>query len=111
MADKERTINEALGIPNEWKKSNTKLLRKEIEKNDTISEAMEASLMRIKEEVFGEGTYANTEFEKKLIYAGFMLAQEIMDLKQQQARAVIMGSILSGFSSKPDEDDDDDDDE
>ena len=93
--DSKSTIHEALGLSEDWKKQNAKELNNEITEYETVSESIEHSIHRIKNEEFGEIKDSSiTDYEKKLFYSGFMMAQEIMEQRQKAAKAAILGHMF-----------------
>jgi hypothetical protein len=104
--DSKNTIHEALGLSDDWKKQNAKELNNEITGYETVSESIEHSIRRLQNEEFGEIKDSSiTDYEKKLFYSGFIMAQEIMEQRQKAAKAAILGHMFMEMlgGSKDDE--------
>ena len=90
------TIYEALDIPKDWTILNDARIQEEIENSETISDAIEAAILRIKTEEFGEGNYTLSAYEKKLIFSGLHLGNLILNMKAQNAMHEMISSIVRG---------------
>jgi hypothetical protein len=95
MENSKNTIHEALGLSEEWRKKNSKSINKEITGHETVSDSIEHSILRLKTEEFGEMKESSiTDYEKKLYYSGYMMAQEMMEQRQKAAKAAILGHMF-----------------
>lgn len=107
MENKENhtTINEALGIPTAWRDKKQDDVANYFMESDlsTLSEIMEQVALDTKEEEFGEPNsegYELTSYEKKLVYAGFMIAQELDHMKALAAKKELMVDIIKAMLGK-----------
>jgi hypothetical protein len=92
--NEDMTIYEALDIPKDWTILNDARIQEEVENSETISEAIEAAILRIKTEEFGEGDYTLSAYEKKLIFTGLNLGNLILNMKAQNAMHEMLSSII-----------------
>jgi hypothetical protein len=97
LKEEKASINEALGIHQDWKILTDARIENLIDDKDTISEVIESEAMTIKEQEFGTGNYELTPYEKKLVLAGFMIAQEIHG---RQMRAAATGAMMKLLASR-----------
>lgn len=121
MATKEKSITDNLGIDPAWVEKSLKLIEEDVKSTDTVSSSMLKVITRLKDEEFG-GEFPATDFEKKLIYAGYVIYSKTRKLSSSGTQdALINGlisSLLGGGSAKiigldltPKKPDDDEDDE
>lgn len=71
------TINEALGLSEEWRSITDKKIENLIDEEAHVSSVMEKMIAFLKEDEFGEGEYELSTYEKKLTYMGFMILSEM----------------------------------
>jgi hypothetical protein len=103
MSKGRTSISSALGLSDQWVESNEKSINQEIDEFDTVSESIESTINRLKEEEFGKGDYSNSPFEKKLIFSGFMMAQEMMSRRNKSMQAAVLGHLFGEMlGKKPD---------
>jgi len=101
------TINEALGLSQEWRDAAMNNVESCINESETLSEVMEKIAILTKEGEFGEPSakgYELTSYEKKLIYSGYMIAQEIHVLQALAAKREIMADMIKMMLGKSDSD-------
>jgi hypothetical protein len=91
----EDSIHGALGLQKSWVKGNQKEMINDLENFNSISQAIMNTMNRVKTEEFGPGDYSITDYEKKIFYSGFVMAQEIMSNKMDTAKATIMGKMTA----------------
>ena len=75
------SIAEALGLNEEWALINRHRVGKSLDNHETISDTMLECISELREEEFGEPRDIS-DYEKKIMMAGFHLAQEIIQKKQ-----------------------------
>jgi hypothetical protein len=100
--NKTPTINEALEISKDWKTLTDARISESIEAMDTVSDVMLAEALHIKQEAFGDGSYEITNYEKKLMLSGFLLAQEMSARKMAADVEQALFSILLNKSESND---------
>lgn len=89
MANKQ-TINEALGIHNDWQVLTDARIENLIDEVDTVSEVIMSELLTINQQEFGDiRDHEFSIYEKKLILAGYLLGQAIT-MRQMWARMLRM---------------------
>jgi len=74
MIKDDRSITEALGLTDEWEVTTRGKIQKMYSKNDMIHETGLAIIGYLQGECLGEDNLVASEYEKKLIMAGFLLA-------------------------------------
>ncbi len=97
MELEKETINEALGLSKEWRDITMEAVESRIMDAEKLSDVMEEIALVVKEDEFGEpGSkgYDLTAYEKKLIYAGYMIAQEMHVLQAMAAKKEIMSDLI-----------------
>ena len=92
---KEMTVYEALGLSKKWTDSNSEQLQAEMESNELVSSTMETTIKRIQDDCFGEGDYGLSEYEKKLIFAGFQMGQ----MESRVAEARRFAAMIKGMKT------------
>ena len=90
--EKSVTIAEGLGLNEEWALVNKHRVEKELEVHDTVSDTLLSCIESLREEEFGGG-HEISAYEKKIIMAGFHLAQTIIQ-KQHQAAGNALVEVL-----------------
>lgn len=100
MSKKEQPneIHIALGLSKDWKILNEAYIEEDVNEGSTVTDVMEKIILRLKTECFGEDNYTISEYEKKLIYAGFMLSNDLT------ARRTI--SMMSSMIQNEEDEDD-----
>jgi len=91
------TISDALGLSAEWRDNTVDAVESCISEVEKLSDVMETIAIVVKEDEFGEPGrtgYELTAYEKKLIYAGYMIAQEMHLLQAMAAKKEIMSDII-----------------
>jgi hypothetical protein len=91
------TISDALGLSAEWRDNTVDAVESCIGEVEKLSDVMETIAIVVKEDEFGEPGrtgYELTAYEKKLIYAGYMIAQEMHLLQAMAAKKEIMSDII-----------------
>lgn len=97
------TINEALGLTQEWRDFMIDAVESSVNKAEKLSDVMEDIALCIKTDEFGDpGSkgYELTAYEKKLVYAGHMISQEIQHLQALVAKKEIMTDLLKMMLNK-----------
>jgi hypothetical protein len=89
----EMTVYEALSLTKEWTDHNAEELQVEMESNELVSSTMETTIKRIQTDCFGEGDYGLSEYEKKLIFAGFQMGQ--MESRVSEGRR--LAALIKGM--------------
>lgn len=89
------TVYEALGLSKDWIDQNSEELQAEMESHEKVSSTMETTIKRIQTECFGEGEYGLSDYEKKLIFAGFQMGQ--MEYRVSEARK--FAAMIKGMKS------------
>ena len=101
MSEKKQTVNEGLGISEEWDAINERRLKNDLSDTDTISDAMESAIRRIKSSEFGDDSnYEISEYEKKIMYSGWALHSIMSEARMQSSGGPLMGSILGDILGK-----------
>lgn len=75
--EKKDTISGALGISDGWFESTVEMIRENWGKHETISDIMEWAARETRDEELGVVNADLTVYEKKLVMAGFIIAQHI----------------------------------
>lgn len=107
--DKNETITKGLGIEDSWFDSKAEDIARIWKKNEKISEALEELAQEIKDEEFGTGI-APTEYEKKLILAGYVCGQAAAQADQEMTKKMEMLSMMVKLLEMKDLDKDKDED-
>jgi hypothetical protein len=90
--EKSVTIAEGLGLNEEWALINRHRVEKTLEANDTVSDTLLSCIESLRDEEFG-GAQEISAYEKKIIMAGFHLAQVIIH-KQHQSAGNALAEVL-----------------
>lgn len=88
--EKEKTISEALNISDEWVVENESRIEDALLEMETVSDCMENLIMQIKTEEFGKGDYEISDYERKILFAGYLIGQLVV----RQREAARMGSLI-----------------
>lgn len=91
------TISDALGLSAEWRDNTVDAVESCLGEVEKLSDVMETIAIVVKEDEFGDpGSkgYDLTAYEKKLIYAGYMIAQEMHVLQAMAAKREIMSDLV-----------------
>lgn len=94
MSEKKQTVYEGLGISEDWDAINERKLKNDLTDTDTVSDAMESAIRRIRESEFGESSNEVSEYEKKIIYSGWMMHSIMSEARMGSLSGPLMGSIL-----------------
>lgn len=92
------TIAEGLHLKEEWALVNRHRIEKAYDDHDTISDTIMNVISDLRMEELGDSNNVS-EYEKKLVMAGFHLAQEAMQRKQDATHHMIT-KILTSRSGK-----------
>ena len=103
--EKEQTINEALGLSQNWRDSKQDEVSNYFMESDlsTLSDIMEQVALDTKLEEFGDpgsAGYELTAYEKKLVYCGFMINQEFELMKSLAAKKELMSDMIKAILGK-----------
>jgi hypothetical protein len=90
------TINEALGLSEEWRSIADKKIENLIDEEAHVSGVMEKMIAFLKEAEFGEGEYEISAYEKKLTYMGFMILSEMMAREKAAEKLETLLALLGG---------------
>jgi hypothetical protein len=97
MSNSKETIAEGLGILEVWADEMHDSITTMFENNDRVSDLILSVGKFVQEESFGEVTAPLSEYEKKLIYAGYIIANKLSKTKLQSA--AIEMAMKGGLSS------------
>jgi hypothetical protein len=107
MSGKTETVTEGLGLKNDFFEEAEGIVKQNLEKYDTISDALAATAAEVRDGELGEVDIKITAYEKKLILAGFVMGcmrasseakQKLMMLKMLED---MKGMVSGKGSSKP----------
>jgi hypothetical protein len=88
------TITQGLGIPDSWFDQKVDDIIRIWKNNEKVSEALEEMTQFIKDEEFGT-EIAPTEYEKKLILAGYVCGQAASHANQETEKKMEMLSMMA----------------
>jgi hypothetical protein len=88
------TITQGLGIPDSWFDGKVDDITRIWKENEKVSEALEEMAQEIKNEEF-ETRIPVTEYEKKLILAGYVCGQAASHADQEMERKMEMLSTMA----------------
>jgi hypothetical protein len=97
--DKTKKINEVLGISEEWTQATEDRLSVKVEENTYVTDVFLSEIADVRDSEFGKGINSSiSTYEKKLMLAGYLLAQEmsarkLASLAQQAVLQTIMGKL------------------
>ena len=94
MSEKKQTVYGGLGISEDWDAINERKLKNDLTDTDTVSDAMESAIRRIRESEFGESSNEVSEYEKKIMYSGWMMHSIMSEARMGSLSGPLMGSIL-----------------
>lgn len=92
IEDDSETISQGLGIPNSWFEDKAGRVVEIWKEHDKVSEALEHLAQEIKDEEF-ETDVPVTEYEKKLMLAGYVIGHASSVIQNQES----MERILRGM--------------
>ncbi|NBW56725.1 hypothetical protein EBR43_02855 [bacterium] len=99
MSEKNQTITEGLGLNEEYFEAAKDLVINKLEGLETISEALEAAAESVRDEELGESNFRISDYEKKLILAGFIMGcirtESMMSQKLDELKAVMTLMAMS----------------
>jgi hypothetical protein len=107
MSGKTETVTEGLGLKNDFFEEAEGIVKQNLEKYDTISDALAATAAEVRDGELGEVDIKITAYEKKLILAGFVMGcmrasseakQKLLMLKMLED---MKGMVAGKGSSKP----------
>ncbi len=73
MSEKNQTVTGGLGLEESFFESAKEIVVGKLKEYDTISEALEAAAEDVRDEELGESNFRVSDYEKKLILAGFIM--------------------------------------
>jgi len=99
MSEKNQTITEGLGLNEEYFEAAKDLVINKLKGLETISEALEAAAESVRDEELGESNFRISDYEKKLILAGFIMGcirtENMMSQKLNELQAVMTLMAMS----------------
>ena len=101
MEDERETISQGLGIPNSWFEDKAGRVIEIWKDHDKVSGALEQLAQEIKDEEF-ETQIPITDYEKKLILAGYVIGHASSVIQSQEEMERIIGKM--GFLGLGEED-------
>lgn len=101
--DDNETISQGLGIPNSWFEDKAGRVVEIWKEHDKVSEALEHLAQEIKDEEF-ETQIQVTDYEKKLILAGYVIGHASSVIQNQESmERLIRGMGILGLEDEDDE--------
>jgi hypothetical protein len=112
MSEKTPSISEGLAIENGFFEQVSEIIKQNLIKYDTISDALEATALEVRGEELGEVPHKISKYEKKLILSGFIMgcvrtsaevSHKLLELKGEEGKGIESGSvsITKGSDGKP----------
>jgi len=101
----DQTINEALGISDEWKTKKERELKELLKNHNAISQILIENAKLIKHECFGEN-YEISEYEIKLMYGSYLICSIIHDSKMEAAQSALLSTLFSTLAKRSSEETD-----
>jgi hypothetical protein len=107
MSEKSQTITGGLGLNENFFKEAEEIVKENLEKYDTISDALAATAAEVRDGELGEVDMKITVYERKLVLAGFVMGCARASAEAKQKLMMIkmledMKGMVSGKgSSKP----------
>ena len=101
MSGKNETVTEGLSLKNDFFEEAEGIVKQNLGKYDTISDALAATAAEVRDGELGEVDIKITAYEKKLILAGFVMGCIRSQAEVQQKMQMIqMLSEMKGMASK-----------
>lgn len=103
MSEKTQTVTGGLGLKEDFFKEAEGIVKENLEKYDTISDALAATAAEIRDGELGEVDMKITAYEKKLVLAGFVMGCVRASCEAQHKLMMLdMKGMVSGKgASKP----------
>ncbi len=99
MSEKTQTVTGGLGLEEAFFEAAKEIVVGKLKEYDTISEALEAAAEDVRDEELGESNFRVSDYEKKLILAGFIMGcvrtESMMSRKLDELKAVMMLMSMS----------------
>lgn len=92
IEDDSETISQGLGIPNSWFEDKAGRVVEIWKEHDKVSDALEKLAQEIKDEEF-ETQIPVTDYEKKLILAGYVIGHASSVIQSQEEMSRIIGRM------------------
>lgn len=101
MSEKNQTVTGGLGLKDDFFKEAEGIVKENLEKYDTISDALAATAAEVRDGELGEVNMKITAYEKKLVLAGFVMGCVRATAEAQQKLMMIkmledMKGMVSG---------------
>lgn len=94
------TITGGLGIPDEFHEKGETIVKNALPSNSSISDFIIAVTKEVREESLGECNVEISEYEKKLIYSGFISGIKVIEHSMNKKRNEILGGFLGSIFNK-----------
>lgn len=107
MSEKNQTVTGGLGLKEDFFKEAEGIVKENLEKYDTISDALAATAAEVRDGELGEVDIKITAYEKKLVLAGFVMGCVRANAEAQQKFMMIKmledikGMVSGKGASKP----------
>ena len=103
MSEKTQTVTGGLGLKEDFFKEAEEIVKENLEKYDTISDALAATAAEVRDGELGEVDMKITAYEKKLVLAGFVMGCVRASCEAQHKLMMLdMKGMVSGKgASKP----------
>jgi len=96
------TITEGLGIPDEFHEKGERIVKNALSSNSTISDLLIEVANGVRDESFGEFNEEISEYEKKLIYSGYISGIKIIEYDMNKRNEILGGFLGSIFNKSED---------
>lgn len=104
------TITGGLGIPDSFAEKAEDVVLDSLKKHDTLSDALIQIAKDIREDSLGECDASVSDYEKRLIFAGFVVGirkvERDLNQAKKEAFSGFIGDILKAFGESKETDDD-----
>ena len=101
MSEKTETVTGGLGLKEDFFEEAEGIVKQNLGKYDTISDALAATAAEVRDGELGEVDIKITAYEKKLILAGFVMGCiRSQEQVQQKMQMIQMLSEMKGMASK-----------
>jgi len=93
----ETTITEGLQIDDSFSEKADRIISRNLNEKNLISDIIIAAANEIREESFGECNVELSEYEKKLFFSGFVLGIRKVENDMSNARKEMLGGIFGNL--------------
>lgn len=108
--DTKSTITGGLGIPDSFAEKADEIVHESLKQNETISDALIQIAKEVREDSLGECDASVSDYEKRLIFSGFVLGIKRVDIGLNQAKNAafsdFLGEFLKAFGKSSETEDD-----